>query len=62
MLDKLVSDQPALPIKQKGIRGIREPLPAEIQFRGWTNDGNVRHPSYKGLRADEDAVEVCKLS
>ena len=33
-------------------------LVAEIEFRAWTNDGRLRHASFKGLResADADAV------
>ncbi|MBA2637741.1 MAG: DNA ligase D [Solirubrobacterales bacterium] len=28
---------------------------AEVEFRGWTRDGKLRAPSYKGLRAQDDA-------
>ena len=37
-------------------------LVAEIEFTQWTDDGLLRHPSYKGLREDKDAREVVRES
>jgi bifunctional non-homologous end joining protein LigD len=31
---------------------------AEIEFRGWTDYGNLRHASYKGLREAQDNAAV----
>ena len=33
-------------------------LVAEIEFRGWTGDGVLRHASYKGLREGADAADI----
>ncbi len=33
---------------------------AEVEFTEWTPDGQLRHPSYKGLRDDKPAVEVVR--
>jgi bifunctional non-homologous end joining protein LigD len=41
-------------------RFVRPDLVAEIEFREWTRDGSLRHPSYKGLREDKDAREVVR--
>jgi bifunctional non-homologous end joining protein LigD len=37
-------------------------LVAEIEFRGWSQDGKLRHASYKGLRETQDNAAVFKLS
>lgn len=40
-----------------------EPLVcAEIEFGGWTNDGKLRHSSFKGLRESADGSHVYELS
>jgi bifunctional non-homologous end joining protein LigD len=61
-LDKLVIDKPAVAIKRKAVVWTQPILPAEIEFRGWTNDGKLRHSSYKGLREDADAGEIFRMA
>lgn len=39
---------------------VRPELVAEVEFRGWTNTGHLRQPSYKGLRTDKPARDVVR--
>lgn len=60
-MDALEIAKPVVPIKHKGARWITPALVAEIAFRGWTDDGKLRHASYKGLREDADEASVFRL-
>lgn len=57
-LDKLKTKRPVVPLKGKNYVFAQPTLIAEIEFRGWTDDGNLRHPSYKGLREIQDNAAV----
>ena len=37
---------------------LRPELVGEVAFAGWTADGRMRHPSWRGLRDDLDPEEV----
>ncbi len=39
---------------------VRPVLVVDIEYRGWTQVGRLRQPSFKGLRMDKDPVEVIK--
>lgn len=32
-----------------------------VAFRAWTDDGKLRHASFKGLREDEDAADMLEI-
>ncbi|MEZ2410577.1 non-homologous end-joining DNA ligase [Bosea sp. RCC_152_1] len=61
-MDDLVIPKPAINIRGKrAYRWLTPALVAEIQFRGWTDDGKLRHASYKGLREEADEATVYEM-
>jgi bifunctional non-homologous end joining protein LigD len=42
------------------VRYVRPELVAEVEFRGWSADGMLRHSSFRGLREDKPAREVIR--
>jgi bifunctional non-homologous end joining protein LigD len=61
-LDKLETKTPAVPLKGKNLVFSQPTLIAEIEFRGWTRDGSLRHASYKGLREVQDNAAVFDMN
>lgn len=60
-LDRLKTSKPAVPLKGKNLVFAQPTLIAEIEFRGWTHDGSLRHASYKGLREVQDNAAVSDM-
>jgi len=60
-LEKLKTARPPVPVKAKGAQFVLPTLIAEIEFRAWTQDGNLRHPSYKGLQELQDNASVYRI-
>lgn len=62
LLDALKIKTPVVPLKGKHYVFVQPTLIAEVEFRGWTDDGNLRHASYKGLREMQDSASVFDMN
>jgi bifunctional non-homologous end joining protein LigD len=60
-LDAIAIPETAVDVgKRKGVF-VKPVLVAEIEFRAWTQDGKLRHSSFKGLRDEADAAPVYQM-
>lgn len=58
LLEGMVTKTPAVALRRKGAVFVEPVLVAEVEYRAWTDDGKLRHASFKGVRATEDAAEI----
>ncbi|TBC21572.1 non-homologous end-joining DNA ligase [Rhizobium ruizarguesonis] len=61
-MDKLIISKPAVDTRRKRNAVFTDPkLIAEIEYRAWTDDGKLRHASFKGLREAADEAVVYEI-
>jgi bifunctional non-homologous end joining protein LigD len=63
-LDILKTKKPPVAFegRSKNIVWVQPTLIAEIEYRAWTDDGKLRHASYKGLREVHDNAAIMDLA
>jgi bifunctional non-homologous end joining protein LigD len=44
----------------RGLHFVRPERVAEVEYRGWTADGRLRHASFRGLREDKGASSIVR--
>ncbi len=47
-------------VREAGAHWVRPEMVVEIGFTEWTRDGKLRHPRYRGMRADKDPADVVR--
>jgi bifunctional non-homologous end joining protein LigD len=58
LLDELTTAKPAIAgLRNKQAVWTKPEIVVEIEFRGWTEDGQLRHPSFQRVRDDRSAAE-----
>lgn len=61
-MDRLIIAKPAVATgRKRNAVFVRPKLVAEIEYRGWTHDGKLRHASYKRLRDAADSAAVYEV-
>lgn len=45
-------------LARRDLHFVKPELVAEVEFRAWSGDGNLRHSSFRGLREDKPAGEI----
>ncbi len=61
LLDTIKEDKPPVALRRKGAVFVRPLLVAEVEYRAWTEDEKLRHPSFKGIRERADDATIFSL-
>ena len=59
-IDAPALDKPPPADSRRNVRWVKPLLVADVEFRGWTADGLVRHAVFKGLRTDKEAADAVR--
>jgi bifunctional non-homologous end joining protein LigD len=51
---------PPPPETRRNVRWVKPLVVVDVELRGWTADGIVRHAVFKGLRADKEVADVVR--
>ncbi|WP_192925511.1 non-homologous end-joining DNA ligase [Sinorhizobium medicae] len=62
VLASIVTKTPAVSLRRKNAVFTEPVLVAEVEYRAWTDDGKLRHASFKGIRPREDEASVFELA
>ena len=60
-LDSIKTDDPAIRLSNRKMVYVKPVLVAEIEYRAWTVDQQLRHASFKGMREGADHAEVYEI-
>lgn len=60
-LDQFLSASPIIPLARSGVRWVEPGIAVEVEFRGWTDEGKLRHPSFKGVRDDVELGDILDI-
>ncbi|MDW9984836.1 ATP-dependent DNA ligase [Sinorhizobium meliloti] len=61
LLEGMVTKSPAVALRRKAAVFVEPVLIADVEYRAWTDDGKLRHASFKGIRPREDDVKVFEI-
>jgi bifunctional non-homologous end joining protein LigD len=61
LLEKIPTKTPAVKLSRKNAVFTKPLLAAEIEYRAWTQEGRLRHPSFKGLQEIQDNTTIYQI-
>uniref|UniRef100_UPI003F496AD2 non-homologous end-joining DNA ligase n=1 Tax=Ensifer adhaerens TaxID=106592 RepID=UPI003F496AD2 len=61
LLDAIPAARPPVVLRRKSAIFAEPLLVAEVEYRAWTQDGKLRHPSFKGVREMGESPDIHEL-
>jgi bifunctional non-homologous end joining protein LigD len=58
VIEQTVLANPLRGAEARGVNWVRPELVVEVEYTAMTDDGHLRHPTFRGVRRDKEAVEV----